>query len=238
MSMMWGMGGRRVEQIQQDGMQEGKILVSRCAKCSIVHNPPRAMCPNCHSLEWEWFECSGLGHVHAWVVPRHGVPEGETHIVCIVELEEGPRFMSGVRGIELADMRDNLPVEAYFEDDEQLGKYLVFRPTTKSPKVPEKVNREFFTVPKSRSQRPKEVQWERAAVSGIGQTEFSKDSGRTVISLASEACLAAIEDAGLTPSDIDGMVTFTQDQTQESALMDNLGVPELTWTGRSNGGGM
>jgi acetyl-CoA acetyltransferase len=87
-------------------------------------------------------------------------------------------------------------------------------------------------------QRPKEVQWERAAVSGIGQTEFSKDSGRPVISLASEACLSAIEDAGLTPSDIDGMVTFTQDQNQESALMDNLGIPELTWTGRSNGGGM
>ena len=82
--MMWGMGGRRVDQIQQDGMQEGKILVSRCAKCSIVHNPPRAMCPNCHSLEWEWFECSGLGHVHAWVVPRHGVPEGETSILILM----------------------------------------------------------------------------------------------------------------------------------------------------------
>jgi len=156
--MMFGMGGRRVDQEQQDGMQQGKILVSRCAKCSIIHNPPRAMCPNCHALEWNWEECSGLGHVYSWVVPRHGVPEGETHIVCIVELEEGVRFMSGVRGVELEDMRDNLPVEAYFEDSEQFGKYLVFRPTTKSPKVPEKVNRDFHPVPKSRLQRPKEVE--------------------------------------------------------------------------------
>jgi uncharacterized OB-fold protein len=228
---------RRVDEFQDEGFQHGKILVSRCAKCSVIHNPPRAMCPNCHSLEWEHVECSGLGRVHAWVVPRHGVPAGETHIICIVELEEGVRFMSAVRGVDLAEMHDDLAVEAYFEEDEKTGKYLVFRPTKQAPREPPVVNREFYVAPKSRLQRPKESRWENTAVRGIGQTEFSKDSGRPVISLAAEASLAAIEDAGLTPADIDGMVTFTQDQNAESALMDNLGIPELTWTGRSNGGG-
>ena len=39
------------------------------------------------------------------------------------------------------------------------------------------------------------------AVTGIGATEFSKDSGRSEMSLATEACRAAIADAGLTPAE-------------------------------------
>lgn len=50
-----------------------------------------------------------------------------------------------------------------------------------------------------------------AAIVGIGQTEFSKDSGRSEIQLCAEAVRAAIGDAGLEPSDIDGCVTFTLD---------------------------
>ena len=39
-----------------------------------------------------------------------------------------------------------------------------------------------------------------AAVAGIGQTEFSKESGRSELQLACEAVKAAIEDAGLRPT--------------------------------------
>ena len=59
------------------------------------------------------------------------------------------------------------------------------------------------------------------------QTEFSKDSGRSELQLAAEACRAAILDAGLTPADIDGMVTFTVDANDELDLMRNLGVEEI-----------
>ena len=50
-----------------------------------------------------------------------------------------------------------------------------------------------------------------AAIVGIGETEYSKNSGRSELALASEAVAAAIRDAGLSPSDIDGMTTFTMD---------------------------
>ncbi|MCW2547225.1 MAG: Lipid-transfer protein, partial [Mycobacterium sp.] len=39
----------------------------------------------------------------------------------------------------------------------------------------------------------------QAAIAGIGHTEYSKDSGRSELQLASEASLAAIRDAGLSP---------------------------------------
>ncbi len=77
-----------------------------------------------------------------------------------------------------------------------------------------------------------------ALIAGIGATEFSKDSGRSTMQLAAEASRAAILDAGLVPSDIDGMVTFTVDGNDELELMRNLGVGEINWWSRTPGGGV
>jgi acetyl-CoA acetyltransferase len=75
------------------------------------------------------------------------------------------------------------------------------------------------------------------AIAGIGQTDFSKDSGRSELQLAAEASLAALADAGLTVDDIDGMVTFTIDPTEDVDLMRVLGVRNLTWSVRLPHGG-
>jgi acetyl-CoA acetyltransferase len=77
----------------------------------------------------------------------------------------------------------------------------------------------------------------KTAVVGIGQTEFSKDSGRSELQLASEAVRAAVDDAGLRPSDIDGTVTFTVDPNDELLLMRSVGMTELRWTSRTPHGG-
>ncbi|MBX6391265.1 MAG: lipid-transfer protein [Frankia sp.] len=77
----------------------------------------------------------------------------------------------------------------------------------------------------------------RAAVVGIGQTEFSKNSGRSELRLAAEAVRAAIADAGLTPADIDGTVTFTQDTNDELALARAVGIEEIRWASRTPFGG-
>ncbi len=74
-------------------------------------------------------------------------------------------------------------------------------------------------------------------IAGIGQTEFSKHSGRSELQLAAEAARSAIADAGMTPADIDGMVTFTQDSNDELLLMRSLGIPELRYWSRTPNGG-
>jgi len=76
-----------------------------------------------------------------------------------------------------------------------------------------------------------------AIIAGIGQTEFSKSSGRSELQLASEAAAAAIADAGMTPADIDGMVTFTMDNNDELLLMRSLGIGELRYWSRTPHGG-
>ena len=77
----------------------------------------------------------------------------------------------------------------------------------------------------------------RAAIVGIGATEFSKESGRSELQLSAEATRAALADAGLTPPDVDGLVTFTMDTSSEIALARELGIPELRFFSRVNYGG-
>ena len=77
----------------------------------------------------------------------------------------------------------------------------------------------------------------KAAIAGIGATEFSKESGRSELQLAVEAVRAAVEDAGLTMGDVDGLTTFTMDANSEIAVARELGIGELRFFSRINYGG-
>ena len=78
---------------------------------------------------------------------------------------------------------------------------------------------------------------DEAAIVGIGQTEFSKNSGRSELALACEAVSAAIEDSGLEPGDIDGMTTFTMDSSDEIEIARSVGIGDLTFFSRTPHGG-
>jgi acetyl-CoA acetyltransferase len=77
----------------------------------------------------------------------------------------------------------------------------------------------------------------KAAIVGIGATEFSKSSGRSELQLALEACVAACADAGVEPSQVNGLSTFTMETNPETEIMRGLGIPELTHFSRIHFGG-
>ncbi len=78
---------------------------------------------------------------------------------------------------------------------------------------------------------------DKAAVVGIGETEYSKRSGKTELALACEAIRAAVQDAGLTVDDIDGLVRFDMDAVDEVALTSHLGLKNLGWMSHTGYGG-
>ena len=79
---------------------------------------------------------------------------------------------------------------------------------------------------------------DKAAIVGIGETEFSWDSGRSEIQLACEAIKAACDDAGISPHQIDGLVRYEMDTNHETLLVQSLGIPNLRhWESVSYGGG-
>jgi acetyl-CoA acetyltransferase len=78
---------------------------------------------------------------------------------------------------------------------------------------------------------------DKAAIVGIGQLPFAKDIGRSEEVTALEASKLALEDAGLRPSDIDGMSKWSIQVISENAIARSLGVPNLRWFGEVGYGG-
>ncbi len=77
----------------------------------------------------------------------------------------------------------------------------------------------------------------KTAIAGIGATEFSKRSGRSELRLALEACVAALDDAGVEASQVTGLSTFTMETNPETDILRSLGIKELTHFSRVHFGG-
>ncbi len=77
----------------------------------------------------------------------------------------------------------------------------------------------------------------RAAIAGVGATELSRHAGRTELQLACESISAALADAGLSPADVDGIVSYTIDPVEETELVRSVGFREIAFSSRVPYGG-
>ena len=66
---------------------------------------------------------------------------------------------------------------------------------------------------------------DRYCVVGVGETEYSRDSGRSTRAMAVEAIRAAVLDAGLRPAEVDGMLSYQlADSTPAPWVAADLGL--------------
>src|SRR5262245_23515094 len=78
----------------------------------------------------------------------------------------------------------------------------------------------------------------KAAIVGVGWTPFSRDSGATVADLAVRCTLEALADAGLSTSDVDGLLSYAMnDSVPVLGLARSLGLKSLRWHQDMFGGG-
>ncbi|HXM55614.1 MAG TPA: bifunctional MaoC family dehydratase N-terminal/OB-fold nucleic acid binding domain-containing protein [Candidatus Dormibacteraeota bacterium] len=96
-----------------EGLQRGELLIQRCAACGELRHPPRPMCPNCRSLDWDAVHASGRGTVHSYVVPHHPRLDAfpERYVVALIDLEEGTRLVTNLIDVEPEAVRIGMPVE-------------------------------------------------------------------------------------------------------------------------------
>jgi acetyl-CoA acetyltransferase len=76
-----------------------------------------------------------------------------------------------------------------------------------------------------------------AAIVGIGQTEFAKQIDRPESQLAVEAVVAALRDAGIAPSEVDGLSSYTMETTDEVTMAKNIGAGDVTYFSQVGYGG-
>jgi acetyl-CoA acetyltransferase len=77
----------------------------------------------------------------------------------------------------------------------------------------------------------------KGAITGVGDTRYSRNSGRSVTALQMEASLAAIRDAGLDPKEIDGIITYHGPGVVAEDFITNFGIPDLRFSANTPLGG-
>lgn len=115
-----------------EGAREHRLLVQRCAACSVLRHPPGPCCPECGSLEWNTVEASGRGSVYSFVVnhhPRHPAFD-LPYLVAVVALDEGTRLVADLTGVAPEDAAIGMPVVLDWLDADPDLSLPVFRPAT------------------------------------------------------------------------------------------------------------
>ena len=102
--------------------QRGELSIQQCGECEELRHPPVPMCPQCNSVHWAPKAMALHGVVHSYVVLYHPIvpPFEPGYVVAVIELDEGPRVVMNLEGIEREDvkigMEVNITVERMDED--------------------------------------------------------------------------------------------------------------------------
>ncbi len=105
-----------IEQFYKQILQ-GKLMGGKCKKCGKVHLPPRPLCDNCFSKEFEWVELPQKGKLLTYTV-IHVAPtqfQGMApYAVGIVQLENGLKIPGMIRGVAPEQIKIGMPLTIDF----------------------------------------------------------------------------------------------------------------------------
>lgn len=103
-----------------EGTLVGELRLQQCNPCDAHVFYPRPSCPHCGSTDLAWKRASGRGKLFSYVISHLAAPgwEGETpYVIAVVQLDEGPRMMANLLGVEPCpdQLPLDMPLEVCFE---------------------------------------------------------------------------------------------------------------------------
>ncbi len=122
-----------LEQYQQF-IREENFKAYKCADCGMVIAPPNGTCYGCGGTNMEWTDVSGKAELISFTVIHVASEEFQAEVpyfVGIVELEEGTRVTSRLKGFDPEKPEEitlGVPVVIDYEHGESGKVYLAFRP--------------------------------------------------------------------------------------------------------------
>lgn len=104
-----------------EAARKHELTLPWCRPCGAFFFYPRAACPACLSGDIEWRRVSGRGRLHTFTIVHRGPRDfalGTPYVLAMVELEEGPRLMTNLVGVDPdpARITIGMPVEVTFTD--------------------------------------------------------------------------------------------------------------------------
>jgi uncharacterized OB-fold protein len=101
-----------------DGTAVGELRLQRCRACNRTYFPPQPFCPACSGDDVEIVQSSGRGSLASYVITHRAAPGFEApYVIAVVELEEGPRLLTNIVGVEPDPdaLPLGLPLEVVFD---------------------------------------------------------------------------------------------------------------------------
>jgi len=89
-------------------INQGKLLGGKCKKCGKVHLPPRPLCDNCYSKEFEWTEIPARGKLLTYTIIYIAPTQFQSlapYAMGIVQLENGLKLPGMIKGVAQEQIR-------------------------------------------------------------------------------------------------------------------------------------
>jgi acetyl-CoA acetyltransferase/uncharacterized OB-fold protein len=189
---------------------DGVLRIARCADCGAYTHPPLPRCRSCRGDRVTMSPVSGRGVVAGFTVNHQQwlADFPPPYVIAVVALAEddGARLTTNIVNCPVAEVHIGMAVRVLFE---KAGDVYVplFEPdpgragqTLAIPAVRD------VGAPRARVSAKKFE--ERVALTGVGQSRVGRRLMTDPLRLTVDACLAAVDDAGLTLDDIDGLSTY------------------------------
>ena len=189
---------------------DGKLRFRRCADCGSFQHPPGPVCRTCGSDQLAPEPVAGTGVVAGFTVNEHtwtpALPP--PYIIAIVAIDEDPRvrLTTNLVDVPLSELAVGRRVDVCFEHVEDVW-LPVFTLAPEGP-VAGPLPVEEPTVPYVRPMARPDKFEDKVALTGIGMSRIGRRLGVDPLALTVEAARNAVEDAGLTMADIDGLSTY------------------------------
>jgi acetyl-CoA acetyltransferase/uncharacterized OB-fold protein len=187
---------------------DGVLRIQSCSDCGELVHPPVPICPYCRSRSSKPTPVSGRGTIVGFTVNSHRwLPKFDPpYVIANVALAEDPRvhLTTNIVGCEPSDVQIGQKVAVRFEQQEDVWLPL-FELTGELDPI-DRVEAPVRPVP--RAPLGRERFEHKAVLSGIGRSRIGRRLMVDPLSLAIDASLEAVADAGLTLDDIDGLSTY------------------------------
>ena len=187
---------------------DGTLRIQGCSDCGRLVHPPVPICPYCRSRSSKPTAVSGRGTVVGFTVNAHRwLPDLDPpYVIANVALAEDAQvhLTTNVVGCEPGDVQIGREVRVQFLQQEDV--WLPLFELTGSVDPVDRVEEPVRPLP--RAPLSDERFEHRAVLSGIGRSTFGRRLMVDPLSLAVDASLEAVADAGLTLDDIDGLSTY------------------------------
>ena len=89
-------------------LAQQKLMAGRCLKCGKIHLPPRPLCDNCFSQEFEWVNISGIGKLLTYTVISIAPQQFQDltpYAVGIVQLEHSLKIPGMINNVKQEQLK-------------------------------------------------------------------------------------------------------------------------------------